>query len=178
MKSANKFVLWLMGPTSSGKTSIAHAFYEKMIAERNIPILHYDGDEIRDMFGASLGFEKNDRMKVVKTLVHFANKSVRAGIPALVSALTANHDAREYIAHNVDNLIVGYIQCSIETCIRRDPKGLYQKALKGEIDTLPGVNTLYLPPDKFDFIINTEDSDTQQSVDIIENYLRERGFLL
>ena len=172
--SRNNFLLWLLGPTSSGKTTLAQAFTERML-NRNIPILHFDGDEIRDIFGTSLSFKKEDRMMVVKTLVHFSNKTVNSSINVVVSALTAHQCARDYIIENCHNLILGYVECSIDVCSQRDPKGIYKKAMNGEISTLIGVNTPYLPPKKIDFVVNTEHNDVKTSLNIIEKYLIKRG---
>lgn len=126
-----------MGPTSGGKTTIAHSLYNSLIF-RNIPVVHYDGDEFRDLFGSSFGFKEENRLKVVKVIVHFSNKSIKSGVNVIVSALTANPDARSYVMENVCNLVLCYVKCPIDVCIRRDPKGLYKLAQQGDIDTLIG----------------------------------------
>lgn len=169
------FCLWLMGPTSSGKTTLAEALLCEM-RENHYPVLHYDGDEVRDIFGQSLSFEKKDRLKVVKTLVHFANKTTEAGVYVIVSALTANQDARLYVSKNVSHLIVGYVLCGVPTCMQRDPKGLYKKAKNGEIDTLIGYSSRYLPPDNYDILINSETLNVKRSVEVIKQYFfKEKG---
>jgi adenylylsulfate kinase len=171
MKTDNDpFALWLLGPTSSGKTTLAAELYRQLVAGRT-PVLHFDGDEIRDLFGVGLQFDGAGRMQVVKSLVHFANKAITSNINVIVSALTANSDAREYVNQNVLNLKVGYVECGIDVCAERDPKGLYQKAKRGEIDTLIGYNTPYLAPDEFDFKINTEKDCLEESVCALMLYL-------
>ena len=107
------YLLWLLGPTSSGKTTIAKAFLEHLRAKGEF-VIHYDGDEVRNLFGSSLGFSKDERLKVVKTLVLLANKAVDAGVNVIVSALTAHENARNYLYNNAKNLIVAYVECSIE----------------------------------------------------------------
>ena len=80
-------VLWLLGPTSAGKTTLA----TRVVADlrgRGIPAIHFDGDEVRDFFGASLGFGPDSRLRVVSVLVHLANKAADAGLHVVVSALT------------------------------------------------------------------------------------------
>lgn len=176
MNSNMPFTLWILGPTSAGKTTIANKLM-KQLSELNVMALHFDGDEVRELFGPSHGFEKEDRLLVVKALVHFANKSVKAGINVVVSALTANEESRQYVYNNASNLIVCYINCGIEVCINRDPKGLYKKALNGEIDSLPGVNSPYAPPDKYDFIIDSEHYEAYQCAEQILKKLRELNAL-
>lgn len=176
MNSNIPFTLWIMGPTSAGKTTIANKLM-KQLSELNVMALHFDGDEIRELFGPSHGFAVKDRLLVVKALVHFANKTIRAGINVVVSALTAHDESRQYVYNNASNLIVCYVNCGIEVCINRDPKGLYRKALNGEIHSLPGVNSLYTPPNKYDFIIDSEHYEVYQCVEQILKKLRELNVL-
>ena len=147
--------LWLMGPTSGGKTTIAVAVIAAL-REKGVPAIHFDGDEVRDFFGTTHGFAAEDRLRVVKVLVHLANKAMDAGLTVIVSALTANPDARAYVREHTNNIQIGYVSCSIETCMERDPKGLYERASRGEIDTLIGYNTPYPPLDDPDLVLDTE----------------------
>ena len=154
-------VLWIMGPTASGKTTLANGLKTKF-RENGILTLHYDGDEVRDFFGPEHGFKEKDRLMVVKTLAHLANKAVDAGVNVIVSALTANEDAREYVKKHVKNLVLVYLECSIEKCMERDPKGLYKKAVNSELDTVIGYNTEYLPLVGPDLVLNTEDKSAEE----------------
>jgi adenylylsulfate kinase len=166
------FVLWLMGPTSGGKTTIGEHLLERLRADGS-PSMHFDGDEVRNFFGKDLGFEVSDRQRVVATLVHLANKSSAAGVNAIVSALTASEDARRLVLDSVSNLVVVYVKCSIETCAERDPKGLYAQAKNGEIDTLIGVNSDYLPPHNPDLVIDTDDLSPAEAVDAVIRHLHQ-----
>lgn len=176
MVSAKLFTLWLMGPTSGGKTTVAKALCD-LLHKKNIPVMHYDGDEIRDLFGSSLGFEKEGRLKVVKTLVYFANKTGNAGMNVVVSALTANPDARRYVSGNINNLITCYVKCPIEVCAKRDPKGLYKKAQQGSIVTLIGFNSEYLPPDNPDITLDSDKCSPEVNAETIIEYLSCHGYI-
>ena len=148
-------VLWLLGPTSAGKTTLATRVVADL-RKKAIPAILFDGDEVRDFFGDGLGFGAESRLRVVSVLVHLANKAAEAGLNVVVAALTAGQDARAYVRANVKNLTIGYVSCSIQGCAQRDPKGLYQKAMRGEIDTLIGFNSAYQPPDDPDLVLDTE----------------------
>ena len=148
-------ILWILGPTSSGKTTIAEQLLQKLRARGHV-VIHYDGDEVRDFFGDNLGFSGIERLKVVQTIVHLANKASEAGLLVIVSALTANNDAREFVKKNVKQLVTIYLECSIEACVERDPKELYKQAKEGEINTLVGYNKPYNIPYEPDIILNTE----------------------
>ena len=151
----HNFVLWLLGPTSAGKTTLAE-YFEKNLRTRNIPIIHFDGDEVRKFFGPDLDFSDQSRFRVVEVLVHLSNKALEAGLNVVVSALTASSEARDFVRNNVRKLIIGYIKCPIEVCAERDPKGLYEKAQNGHINTLIGYNSRYLPPEDPDIVLDTE----------------------
>lgn len=170
-------VFWIMGLTSSGKSSVAQRITEKLKA-RGVKILHYDGDDIRNMFGADFGFAPEDRLKVVKNLGYLANKSADQGFNVLVSALTAHTDARKHIRENVKNLVTVFLKCSVKECARRDPKGLYKKAQKGEIDTLIGFNVPYDVPDFADLIVDSEKNSVEEAADKIIGFMIEKELLI
>lgn len=167
-----KCVLWIMGPTASGKTTVGREV-AKILLEKGIPVIHYDGDEVRKFFGPNFGFAKEDRLRVVKTLSHLANKALESELNVVVSALTANDDARSYIMANVQNMILIYLDCSLDKCIERDYKGLYKKAMNGEIQTLAGVNTPYQPLVNPDIVINTEKMTVENSAIELVDHLRK-----
>jgi adenylylsulfate kinase len=165
----NNFILWLMGPTSSGKTTIAEAF-TIATRKRSIPIIHYDGDEVRGFFGSDFGFAPVDRLKVVKTLGYLANKAAEAGSHVIVSALTANPDTRKYVTENLINGKIVYVKCPIEVCAARDPKGLYNRAKRGEISTLVGYNSVYIPPNDPALVLDTGREGLEEVTEELENF--------
>jgi len=160
---SKKHIFWLMGPTSSGKTTLARLFYQRLLSASDFT-LHFDGDEVRDTFGNNYGFTNNDRLLVVKTLVYVSNKGYTAGANVVVSALTAFNDARLYIKKNLQKSIIIYLRCSLSECIQRDPKGLYAREKLGEISTLVGVNNRYNEPECPDIILDTEGSTPEESL--------------
>jgi adenylylsulfate kinase-like enzyme len=165
-------VLWLLGPTSAGKTTLA----TRVVADlrgQGVPAILFDGDEVRGFFGPDLGFGPDSRLRVVSVLAHLANKAADAGLQVVVAALTAGQDARQYVRENVDKLTIGYVACSVEACAKRDPKGLYGKAMRGEIDTLIGYNSEYRPPDDPDLVLDTEAYSLDElAARIVASYVR------
>ena len=164
-------IFWLLGPTSSGKTTIARGATQ-YLRSADLPIIHFDGDEVRDFFGEDFGFGEENRMRVVEVLVQLANKSAEAGLNVIVSALTAHPEAREYARNNIKNLSMVYIDCPLSICIERDPKGLYKRALNGEIDTLIGYNSKYIEPENPDFVIKTEKATYQNSLTQLVDFIK------
>jgi len=140
----------------------------------NSPVIHYDGDEVRNFFGDSLGFADRDRLRVVKTIAHLACKASRAGLNVIISALTANPDARQLIRREVPNIIIVYLQCDLPECVSRDPKGIYRRAGRGEIDTLIGYNSPYVAPEDYDLAVNTETDNIEICTEKILNLIQRR----
>jgi adenylylsulfate kinase len=167
------FILWLMGPTSAGKTTLAIRFVEKW-RQRELPVMHFDGDEVRDFFGPDHGFGLGDRLRVGSTLVFLAQKANEAGVSVVISALTAHQDARSLVAEELPEALVGYVECSIDQCAERDPKGLYARAKAGEIDTVVGWNTEYVPPAHADLVLNTENASPDALFEKTDRFLAGR----
>lgn len=171
------FILWLMGPTSAGKTTIGRLFVAH-IRNAGTPAIHFDGNEVRHFFGSALGFQPEDRLRAVSTCAYLANKSAEAGLNVVVSALTANEDARKYVRENVRNLTLAYLQCPKEVCIERDSHGLYKKARKGEVDpdTVIGLDRPYVSPRSPDIILETDKLSPQESILKLKNWLLDAGY--
>lgn len=165
-------VLWLMGPTSAGKSTLALRAVADL-RKIGMHVIGFDGDEVRNLLGPDLAFGADDRLRVVAALAHLANKATEAGLHVVVSALTAGQDARDHIRGTVANLAIGYVSCSIATCAERDPKGLYKKAINGEIDTLVGYNSIYHPPEDPDLVLDTERHSVDELVGLIVGHVTE-----
>lgn len=162
-----------MGPTSSGKTTLAKLLYNRLSSSNNFT-LHFDGDEVRDAFGNNLGFTNSDRLLVIKTLVYVSKKGLDAGANVIVSALTAFEDARLYVRKNLNQYILIYLRCSISECSRRDPKGLYAREKSGEINTLVGASSIYNEPEHPDVILDTDAITPEESLQELISKLSER----
>jgi len=167
-----------MGPTSAGKTTIGSLLTEELRAS-DLPAIHYDGDEIRSFFNNNLGFRAEDRLQAVSVCVHLANKATNAGVNAIVSALTANEDARAYVRNKIPNLVLVYLRCPISVCIERDSKDLYRRAKEGVIDanTVIGLTTPYNDPCDPSLVIDTSKSTPKESVSTLVSWLRANLYL-
>jgi adenylylsulfate kinase len=129
------------------------------------------------MFGPDFGFSGKDRLSVVKALVHLALKTSRMGFPVVVSALTAHEDARDYIRKIIDRLVVVYTDCSLDECIRRDPKGIYKRAIASEIDTVIGYNSPYVKPESVALTVHSDHIPPVENAGHIVTYLIENRLI-
>ena len=162
-----------MGPTSSGKSTLARHFVAEW-QNQHVPVIEYDGDEIRNLFGKGHGFNPEDRLRVVCVLAHLASKAAGSGLNVVVSALTAHENARQLVRERLPNRVVGYVACPIDLCAKRDPKGLYKRAQSGEIDTLIGWNVPYQPPANPELTLNTDTCSPDELFAEVDAFLRRR----
>ncbi len=173
-KSEPAPILWLMGPTSAGKSTIAEHLVDHLRGAGGAAI-HLDGDQVRGYFGDLIRFADKDRLRVVETLADLAGRTSEAGLTTVVAALTAQEDARRYVRQMLPDVIVIHVDCPIDVCMERDPKGLYRKAIDGEIETLIGYNEPYHPPQDPDMTIDTNTRSIDDGVtDILDKLARTR----
>jgi len=178
IKNQKGCVIWLTGLSGSGKSTIANELEYKLNKIKYHTYL-LDGDNIRSGLSSDLGFSKNDRKENIRRISEVAKLFVDAGIITIISFISPfikdREEAKEIIGK--ENFIEVFIDTPLEECIKRDPKGLYKKALKGEIKNFTGINSPYEKPITPDVYINTIEKSVDKSVKIIKKFLEEKGFL-
>jgi len=167
----NGFVVWLTGLPGSGKTTIARELGPKLVA-LGFPVEILDGDEIRQNLSKGLGFSREDRETHLKRSVYVAKLLSRNRVAVIAAFISPYRNIREYARKETTNFLEVFVKCSVETCARRDPKGLYKKASSGQIKDLTGPQDLYEAPLNPDLVIDTETLNIGESVDLIMNKLK------
>lgn len=171
-------VIWLTGLSASGKSTIA-VETERMLFDMNCYVRILDGDNVRHGLNKNLGFSKQDREENIRRIAEVSKLFRASGmicINAFISPFKRDRDmARELI--NDGHFIEVYVKASLETCIERDPKGIYKKALAGEIAEFTGISSPYESPENPEIILDTEILDVKQSANKIIDYLIEKGFV-
>ena len=173
-------VIWLTGLPGSGKTSIARALEKKIkMLNRKVEVL--DGDEVRKWLSPEAGFTREDRERHLRRVAHVARLLARNGIIVICSFVSPYRSIRKEICKIVesDNLLFLeiFVKCSLEECIRRDPKGLYKKALRGEIKNMTGLDDPYEEPEKPVLVLDAENRDAEENARILLKKLRELNIL-
>jgi adenylylsulfate kinase len=164
---APSFVIWLTGRPSSGKTTIAEKL-KPMLKQLGVKAEVLDGDITRRVFSPDLGFTKEDMYKHARKIIYLCKILTSNGIVSIVSAVSPDKDIRKFIREQIgNNFIEVYAKCSLATCINRDRKGLYKKALSGLMDNLIGLQAPYEEPVNPEIIVDTE----KESIDDIINKL-------
>lgn len=162
-------VIWLTGIPGSGKTTIAKALYPKL-KELGFKAEILDGDSVRKELSPELGFTKQDREIHARRVVYLCKLLSRNGIVSIVCLISPYREFRKYARSETNtnnNFVEVYVKCSLETCINRDPKGLYKKAISGEIKDLTGLQDPYEEPENPEVIVNTEQYTLEESVNTI-----------
>lgn len=175
MKEAkNPFVLWLIGLSGAGKTTIANEL-SKMLSQLEIKNERLDGDVVRDVFPKT-GFSRKDRINHNKRIAWLASILERNGICSLVSFISPYEESRKYTREICNNYIEVYVSTCLEECEKRDVKGLYKKARSGEINNFTGIDDPFEQPKNSEIIIDTTNKSIQECADTIlkkiNNYIQ------
>jgi len=171
------FTLWLTGLSGAGKSTIAGGVADRLRAE-GAAVEVLDGDEVREHLSKGLTFSREDRDINVRRIAYVAKLLCRNGVAVITAAISPYRSARDEARREIgDAFIEVYVNASLETCIRRDVKGLYGKALAGTITAFTGVSDPYEPPTAPDVEVNTERETLDESVERVFDTLRQRGFL-
>lgn len=171
------FVLWVTGLPASGKTTIASMVKGKLLSlGRRVELL--DGDELRRDLDPEIGFSPEDRAIHIRRVAYVSKLLARNGVAVLVCLVSpyihVRAAAREMIG---DKFIEVYVRCSLETCIRRDPKGLYRRALAGEIPNMTGIGDPYEEPPNPEVVVDTEKNTAEENAATVLAKLRDLGYI-
>jgi adenylyl-sulfate kinase len=170
-------VLWFTGLSGSGKSTIANALEARLNAAGRLSYL-LDGDNVRLGLNSDLGFSEQDRKENNRRVAHVAQLLWDANVLTLVSFISPFRQERDSARKLIGpDFIEIYVDAPIAECEKRDPKGLYVRARKGEIAQFTGISSPYEAPEHPDLTLHTESETVEQSVDRIMESLRARGYL-
>jgi adenylylsulfate kinase len=174
---ARRFVVWLTGLSGSGKTTIARTL-EDALKSMNRCVVVLDGDEIRRHLSPDLGFSKRDRELNVERVAYLSHILSRSGIITIVALISPFRTSRDYARKLIGDFVEVWVNCSLETCKKRDLKGLYAKVMTGEITNFTGIDQNYEIPFNPEMILDTdkETSPLQCSQRILQK-LKDLGYL-
>jgi len=170
------FVVWLTGLPGSGKSTIARGL-EKKLKAKGLKVEAFDGDEVRKNLSKGLGFSKEDRDTHNKRVIYVCKLLTRNGVNAIVSLISPYRSTRAYAREQLPKFVEVYLKCSLEECIRRDPKGLYKRALAGEITNMTGIQDPYEEPINPEVTLNTENDTSKQNIRKVMQKLQDLGYL-
>ncbi|WP_442603216.1 adenylyl-sulfate kinase [Paenibacillus sp. KN14-4R] len=163
-KESIHYLIWLTGLSGAGKTTLAQA-----LKLRLDPSIILDGDELRQGLNRDLGFTTEDRCEVGRRTGEVAKLLLTAGFHVIVSSISPYRLIRDQVRSGVgtEQFIEVYVECPLEICQQRDPKGLYQKVESGELKQFTGIHQSYEPPLAPQAICPTHLKTVQECMDLI-----------
>lgn len=176
-KKQKGVVLWLCGLSGSGKSTIGNSL-EWELNQYGYSSYRLDGDNLRFGLNKDCDFSQNGRRENLRRAAEVANLFKDAGLITVCTFISPKKEMRDEIKNIInDNFVEIYVKASIEECIKRDPKGLYKKALDGKIENFTGINSDYEAPQNSNIVIDTEKTTVAEAVDAIMNYLSENKII-
>jgi adenylyl-sulfate kinase len=170
------FTLWFTGLSGSGKSTLANLVADELRSRgHRVEIL--DGDEVRTNLSKGLGFSKEDRDTNIRRIGYVCKLLARNGVIAISAAISPYRDVRDEVRKMHDQFFEVFVECSLEKLVERDVKGLYKKAIAGEIKNFTGVSDPYEAPLKAELVVNSGTETREQSLALLLATLEEKNFV-
>jgi len=166
------FVVWFTGLPGSGKSTLARLLKE-VLQQQGVRSEILDGDEIRKRLTKGLGYSRADREENINRIAFVAGLLARVGAVAITAAISPYRTSRDQARKEIPNFIEIHVQCPLEECIRRDPKGLYAKATRGEIQNFTGISDPYEEPQNPEILLLTDQQTPEECIRVILKYLED-----
>jgi adenylyl-sulfate kinase len=170
------FTVWFTGLSGSGKSTLAQLVKEAC-ASRGMKVELLDGDEVRTNLSKGLGYSKEDRDTNIRRIGYVCHLLSRNDVVAIAAAISPYRAIRDENRRMIGRFVEVYCKCDLDTLKDRDPKGLYEKALRGEISNFTGVSDPYEPPQNPEVVVDTAAEDVDASAARIIGTLEQMGFL-
>jgi len=171
------FTIWFTGLSGSGKTTLSK-MVESELRRRGIKKVELlDGDVIRTQLSKGLGYSKEDRDTNIKRIGFVCKLLSRNGVIAIAAAISPYREVRDFNRKEIGDFVEVYCKSSLEVCIQRDVKGLYQKALAGEIKNYTGIDDPYEEPLNPEVVLDTDRETPEASVQKIMGKIESLGYL-
>lgn len=170
------FVLWMTGLSGAGKTTIALLLVDEL-KKRGLKVERLDGDVVRQSLTRDLGFTKEDRDKNIERVTFVAKLLSRNGVACVCSFISPYQAVRDQVREETTNFIEVFVDAPLEVVMERDVKGLYEKAIAGEIENFTGISDPFESPVNPDIHVRTDRQDPAESARAILDYLETRGLI-
>lgn len=172
----NGLVIWMTGLSGAGKTTIARVL-EREIRATGMRVEVLDGDEVRETLSRGLGFSREDRDTNVRRIGFVAQLLARNDVAVIVAAISPYRQSRDQVRRMIESdgalFAEVFVQCPLDVLIERDTKGLYKRALAGEIENFTGIDDPYEEPLNPDYVINSSIESIDQSAQRLLDLLNE-----
>lgn len=178
IKGHSSAIIWLTGLPASGKTTIARKL-EKRLHDIGVHTYVLDGDNMRHGLNKDLGFSKDERQENIRRVAEVAKLFCDAGTLTICSFISPYKEDRDNARNLVEEseFIEVYTKCPLETCLERDPKSMYKKAVKGKMKFFTGIDDPYEAPESPELVLETDKMNVSECVKIIMDHLDANGII-
>jgi adenylylsulfate kinase len=177
--SQRGFIVWFTGMSGAGKSTLSTAIRDQLQSNRSVEVL--DGDEVRTFLSRGLGFTRPDREENIRRIGYVARVLARHRVAVISAAISPYRESRAEVRRLASEagipFIEVYAQASLDALVHRDVKGLYKKALAGEIPHFTGISDPYEPPESPEVTVRTDSETVEAGVERILATLRARGLI-
>ncbi len=173
---SNGFTLWFTGMSGAGKSTLAQAVAEEL-RRRGHRVEVLDGDEVRTNLSKGLGFSKEDRDANIRRIGYVCKLLARNGVIAISAAISPYREVRDEVRRQHERFVEVFVKCPLETLVERDVKGLYKKALAGEIPNFTGVSDPYEEPLSPEVVVESHIESVDESLRKLLARLEDLGFI-
>ncbi len=170
------FAVWITGLPASGKSTLAAAL-AKQLRNRNIDVTVLESDVLRKAFSSNPQYDDHEREYFYGSLVFIGRILTEHGISVIFDATANRRSYRERARHQIPQFIEIFVDCPLDVCIRRDPKGIYRKAQQGEAERVPGLQTRYEPPQNPAVVVRGDEDNPDDAARRIMDLLLTTGYI-
>jgi len=175
-KNEKGFTVWFTGLPCSGKSTIAKSVAQEL-KQKGLKAEMLDADVIRQHLWKELGYSKEDRDENIKRAAYLSHMFARNGVAVLTSFISPYQELRDYARKQIGDFVEVYVKCPVEVCIQRDTRGMYKKALAGEIQNFTGVSDPYEEPLTPEVLIESDKETLAESVAKVMSKIKELGYI-
>ena len=177
MSTDQGFTLWFTGLSGAGKSTLAN-LAANVLRERGHRVEILDGDEVRTNLSKGLGFSKEDRDTNIRRIGYVCHLLARNGVISISAAISPYREIRDEVRSLHDRFFEVYVRCTIDKLVERDVKGLYKKALAGEIKSFTGVSDPYEEPLNPELVVDSSIETVDQSLSRLIGRLEEMNYII
>ncbi|NCO35636.1 MAG: adenylyl-sulfate kinase [Armatimonadetes bacterium CG2_30_59_28] len=171
------FTIWFTGVPASGKSTIGTEV-EKILRGRGLKVENLDADDVRQNLSPDLKWSKADRDLNTKRLTFIAKLLSRNGVAVIIAAAASYREFRDRARREIDNFVEAWVNCSLEECKQRDPKGLYARGERGEVNDIEGWHQPYEEPLNAELVLETEQYSVDECAAQVIAKLEELGYIV
>jgi adenylylsulfate kinase len=156
MNTEQGFAIWITGIPASGKSTLTRELVKKLEIW-GVSVVVLESDEMRKILTPVPTYEQKERDAFYRELALIGSLITRSGVPVIFDATANKRDYRQYARTLIPRFVEAYVTCPLEICMKRDPKGIYGRAVVGKTSTVPGIQTTYEPPHDPDITLDGQD---------------------